>query len=380
LREPAGRGFGAPTREPAEAWRRRERAILILDSDMGGADKLPFDIIGDANFVSDVSDVLAMINSYPTGRAVIGEVSRLGRIRVEPFAGGFNAETSKIPGSPIFWETTEKALIRFTPLTFTFAITIVGHTFRDPRQLFPGMAVDEVLIHEMVHAVNALGPGLNLHKPKGKMAVYDTYDDFYAITATNIYESEKGRPPSMLRDTHALTAAGMKDWEAISEIFLFMDGHFPWIKKFCEQNNHFAHMLARSHARFNPLRVYFALVNEGDDYEWPAPDLSDIPTREEISIPDRHVAYETRPPLSDALWIEILETRYRADDVAGYGARARRLQHLAASANAAESLPMFARLLLRPPGDRVAQLFHDNLSTALRKQVLDQLRRNLVRV
>jgi hypothetical protein len=347
---------------------------------MSGIENSPFDIDGDDKFVADVNYVLQMINSYPAGRAVIGEVRRLGRIKVEPFTGGFNAETSKIPGSRIFWETTEKALIRFSPATFTFSITLFGYTFRDPRQLYPGMAVDEVLLHEMVHAVNALGPGMNLHKPKGKMAVYDTYDDFYAIMATNIYESEKGKSPSSLRDTHALTVQGMQDWEAISEIFLFMDGHFQWVKKFCEQNNHFAHMLARSQARFNPLRSYFLIVREADDYEWPAPDLSDLPTREEISIPDRHVEHETRPPLSDSLWIDILEPRFRADDVAGYGARARRLERLAASANAVESLPMFIRLLLNRPGDRVARLFHQNLSTALRKRVLNQLRRNLAHV
>ena len=352
---------------------------------MGGLENSPFDIRGDDAFASAVDDVLLMINSYPAGRAVINEVRRLGRIRLEPFDGSFNAETSYGEAReakrlmPALGKVLDGAVIRFSPTTFTFSLTLLGHTLRDPRTAYPGMAVDEVVLHEMVHATNALGPGMDLRTARGKLAVYDMYDDFYAILTTNIYESEKGKSPALLRNTHALTATGMQNWEAISEVFLFMDGHFKWVKTFCEQNNHFAHMLARSHARFNPLRAYFAIVGEGDNYEWPAPDL-DIPAIEKISTPDRHVERETRPPLSDAVWIEILETRYRADDVAGYGARARRLERLVASANAAESLPMFARLLLRPPGDRVAQLFHDHLSTALRKRVLDQFRRNLARV
>ncbi len=362
---------------------------------MAGISDSPFDIVGDDQYRSDVSDVLEMINSYPVGRAVIGEVRRLGRIRIEPFSGGFNAETSGVrrpwilPGSSdsqragdddvvapaVAWQ---RAKIAFSPKTFTFSFTIMGHTFSDPRTLYPGMRVDEVLLHEMVHATNALGPGMNLRKPKGKMAVYDTYDDFYAIMVTNMYQTEKGQTPTMLRNTHALTATGMQNWEAISEIFLFMDGHYAWVKAFCDQNLHFAHLLARSHAKFNPLRSFCLLTNQPDTYSWPAPDLSDIPLPVEPLTPDRHVEYEKRPPLSDAVWIDILEPRFRAGDVAGYGARARRLELLAASANAAESLPMFVRLLLRAPGDRVAQLFHDHLSTALRQRVLSQLRRNLV--
>ena len=343
---------------------------------MSGIPDSPFLIVGNDDFVEAVNDVLEMINSYPVGRTVLGEVRKLGRIEIVPFEKGFNAETSYNQGIVAVMAGIK---ISFSPLTFTWRLTILGRTFADPRVQWPGMKVDEVLLHELVHAVNGLGPGMDLRKAKGTLAKFGIYDDFYAIMVTNIYESEKGNPPSLLRNTHYFSSRGMSELEAVSEIFLFSDGHFPWVKQFCDQNSHFAHLLARSHAKFNPLRVYFLLMNQPDTFEWPAPDLDQLPVKEDVYVPVRQVAHETRPPLSDAVWLEILDQRFRADDVKGYGARARRLVELAASANAAESLPMFSRLLLRAPGDRVAKLFHDNLSTPLRKRVLDQLRRNLAK-
>ncbi|HEX2758365.1 MAG TPA: hypothetical protein VHP60_07685, partial [Thermoanaerobaculia bacterium] len=47
----------------------------------------------------------------------------------------------------------------------------------------------------------------------------------------------------------------------------------------------------------------------------------DIGTQQPVSLPDRATAHEQRAPLSDSYLISLLQPRYAADDVPGFGAR-----------------------------------------------------------
>lgn len=88
------------------------------------------------------------------------------------------------------------------------------------------------------------------------------------------------------------------------------------------------------------------------------------------STPDRATAQEESVPLSDSYLISLLQPRYAADDVAGFGARARKLEQVVRSASVGQAIPLFPRLLTRRIGDKVSVLFHDHLSTATRTKVL----------
>ncbi len=79
---------------------------------------------------------------------------------------------------------------------------------------------------------------------------------------------------------------------------------------------------------------------------------------------------EPRPPLTDELLLRILRTRYAANDVMGYGSRAKLLESVFAGTNVAEAAALFSRLKLRRPGDKVAMFFYGHLSTAARNKML----------
>ena len=103
----------------------------------------------------------------------------------------------------------------------------------------------------------------------------------------------------------------------------------------------------------------------------------DSGTPETISSPDRATAHEQSAPLSDSYLISLLQPRFAADDVAGFGARARKLETVFGSAGMAQALPLFARLVMRRPGDNVSTYFHDHLSTQTRTKLLQILQGRL---
>jgi hypothetical protein len=79
---------------------------------------------------------------------------------------------------------------------------------------------------------------------------------------------------------------------------------------------------------------------------------------------------EPRPPLTDDVLLRILRPRYAAHDVRGYGGRVKLLEEVLGRTNPAEASPLFTRLSVRRPDDRVSQFFHQNLSTMTRNNIL----------
>ena len=102
----------------------------------------------------------------------------------------------------------------------------------------------------------------------------------------------------------------------------------------------------------------------------------DIGTREATSS-DRAIAYEQRAGLTDSYLVSLLQPRYAANDVAGYGARARKLEEVFRSATKAEAIPLYPRLVMRKPGDKVATYFNDHLSTPTRTKLLQILQNRM---
>ena len=89
--------------------------------------------------------------------------------------------------------------------------------------------------------------------------------------------------------------------------------------------------------------------------------------------PQTVIAYEQAVPLSDSYLISLLQPRYAKNDVAGYGARARRLEYGFRTVPRQQALPLLTRLKLRNRNDKVATYFHDHLSTATRTKLQDIL-------
>jgi hypothetical protein len=91
---------------------------------------------------------------------------------------------------------------------------------------------------------------------------------------------------------------------------------------------------------------------------------------EEVHTSYQNVEYEKLPPVSDDYLIELLAPRYAANDVAGYGGRARKLEKLFNTVEPAQAKTLLPRFQSRMRGDRVSVLFHDHLSTTTRNNLV----------
>jgi hypothetical protein len=99
----------------------------------------------------------------------------------------------------------------------------------------------------------------------------------------------------------------------------------------------------------------------------------DITGAQDMYIGDKAVAHEARVPLTDSYLISLLQPRYAPDDVAGFGARAKKVEQVFQSTSVAQALPLFGRLVSRRAGDKVSTYFHDHLSTPTRAKLLQIL-------
>jgi hypothetical protein len=77
----------------------------------------------------------------------------------------------------------------------------------------PGYASDELLLHELVHALNG---AMGLYTPVGHGAEknFDMPDEFMAIVVTNLYSSQNGRPLRRDHHGHAYLDTDLCDSEA----------------------------------------------------------------------------------------------------------------------------------------------------------------------
>lgn len=226
----------------------------------------------------------------------------------------------------------------------------------------PGHLPDEDLIHELVHAARILGGDLKATKLKGTMEKWDTEEEFFAVVVTNIYSSEMKRDFRHFRKSHELawtpemTAEEVEPW-----MFLFESDNYRLVEKFCNQHPTVAPLIASAQAEFNPIRDYY-------DFKRGEPPPLVLKVREEEPI--RITQYEPRVPITDSYLLGLLEPRYRANDVAGYGGRARELEVGFRQMQGPEVVPLLGRLISRRSGDKVAMYFHDHLATATRKKLL----------
>jgi hypothetical protein len=76
----------------------------------------------------------------------------------------------------------------------------------------------------------------------------------------------------------------------------------------------------------------------------------------------------------DGILLPILQKRYAADDVVGFGGRVRQLEETFRRLDQLQAQALLARLTSRRSGDQVSIYFHDHLSTPTRINLLNILR------
>jgi len=172
-------------------------------------------------FATSVEGLLDQIKSHRVGKAVIREIHRCRRtLRIVPYFGGskdspnavakpdkavdarrrhwINRDThgNLIYGSLRGTGIGSDAVVKFLPSDF------VKHVPGADTPAGPTAVQDEVLLHELVHAVRYM-KGLSARRKVRfqRSFAYHNMEEFFAILIANIYRSECGRPG--LRHDHA---------------------------------------------------------------------------------------------------------------------------------------------------------------------------------
>lgn len=320
------------------------------------------EIKGSAKYEREVERLVTRILTTKTGQAIGFLIRHYGWCVIkESDADDLNADTRYLG--------LHQSLINFYPntdvrhadvsLKTAGGITLKVNTIRQN----PGWEPDEVLFHEMVHAGRFLS---NEDGPTKE-------EEYFAVLIANIYISEKGKSNKDLRYRYELFSRGLTEEEVKPLVYLFQYDtkdkvdHYDLIAKFCGQHTTVAPMIGEAPAKFNPIRDYYKSKEINVPVEPPQP------------LPVRVTANVDYTYINDEYLIGMLEPRFLATDVAGYGQRARKLEQVFASLKVIEAAPLLFRLVMRRAGDRVAMLFHGHLSTATRVKLIGILRTRLTK-
>ena len=133
--------------------------------------------------------------------------------------------------------------LRFTPSQWlTSGISQSrGNTIR------AGARRDEVLFHEMLHAIRQMAGQMNCSTAAPG---FDTKAEVWSIMATNVYSSAWNRP--LRRDHHGTTTMTDREVATYYTRFETMIGHM------CREFPRFTRGMSQvTHARFNPFREYY---------------------------------------------------------------------------------------------------------------------------
>jgi hypothetical protein len=117
---------------------------------------------------------------------------------------------------------------------------------------------NEVLFHELVHAMRLV----SLHgfgpKVSGGLYKYDDFEEFCAVLATNIYISDRtNHVKSSLRRDHRTGRVLEPELSGSFTFFQSGGNTFHWVQRFCTENVGFTKALAGVKADFNPIAAYY---------------------------------------------------------------------------------------------------------------------------
>jgi hypothetical protein len=121
------------------------------------------------------------------------------------------------------------------------------------------------------------------------------------------------------------------------------------------------------------LRFYYIqkeIRGQEVDFNWIRPPIRPL----EAGYIPSEVLDESRKRVMDSELLPLLKVRYAANDVAGYGARARNVEAIFKKFDSFEANDMLRRLEARRPDDQVVRYFYEHLSSAERNNLVGILK------
>jgi len=222
---------------------------------------------GIANFQSDIEATLATIANTKTGWAVFRKIVAHGVVRIRPYSAAMAAQYGTCNALAFGEEHQEKVDGGLHRKAVDVEFTRSPWTGASRCAHGPGSSADEILIHELVHAMRNLGKDSRNIPLTGSMAGYQNEEEFFAVLVANIYTSESGRQParwlvgsgnvrSGLRADH-MGWSNLSDNQSTAVDFLMNPDNYRLVKKFCSQHTQIAPQIGDASARFNPIKVFY---------------------------------------------------------------------------------------------------------------------------
>lgn len=180
--------------------------------------------------------------------------------RFNAYATEKNPDTSTIKGG--HWQDTaggrHRGLGGGSDSFIHFSSSTWAAFEKQRRGHHSGASPDEVLLHEMVHALRML---IGMSESVALGHLYDDEEEFFAILIANIYVSELNRRDDLRSDHHGFRR--LSENQDTSEEFLpkadTNDYRYRLVRKLVMQEPFLCMNLANVPGTFNPIRRYFDL-------------------------------------------------------------------------------------------------------------------------
>ncbi|MGD9631499.1 MAG: M91 family zinc metallopeptidase [Pyrinomonadaceae bacterium] len=209
-----------------------------------------------SQWTASVEDLLRKISSSDAGKALLNAIHDTGFfIKIHPesdthcnahgFGGGLEIDEQK---------RSIKGHVVFNPVAYSEG----SHCFqiKKSKQHKNGGLPDEILFHEMIHAIRG-GLRLNDARPvAGGLKRYSNTEEFLAILITNIYISDASNGKgSGLRAGHAGKSPLEAQFSRSLSFFASSAKILPLLKEFKDKQPKFFADLAKVKSVFNPFKA-----------------------------------------------------------------------------------------------------------------------------
>jgi hypothetical protein len=223
------------------------------------------------DYVDGVREALEFVDRPGVGRLVLDALPKQMEVKIVKRPRG--KDTRTIPLDPVHAARAgaildpgtvyqrqavgggSASVIRFTP-----GLDIGVCVNHDGNGPCAGMQDDELLVHELVHALRQMKGTFNaIPLSKAPDQNYDDVEEFYAILVANIYMSERGET-QLVRDHHS--SQSLKSAWSTSEGFLSDATNKEWVRKFCkfEETDLSTRIKSLSMVKFNPIGYYLTKI------------------------------------------------------------------------------------------------------------------------
>jgi hypothetical protein len=212
-----------------------------------------------------VREHLSWIDCTAVGRLLLNSIAWHARntpanllgdgVPIRPYTGAdCNAGINHTTLTQTGWS---QPVVTYSPDVFT--VHGACHASLQKDETSRGLLPDEILFHELVHALRGTSAQyMSLIPLSGGLKRYDTREEFIAVLVTNIYITDPTKKSKTgLRRDHNQYTPLEKGLDTSFEFYRSARNAYAQVAQFCNENRGFTRAVAGIKTRFNPIAAYF---------------------------------------------------------------------------------------------------------------------------